>query len=83
MLKTHCKSSISSLVSAIALTILPAPVAQSFDLLVTSAANNGNSQVLRFDGQTGAFLGEFARGGGVMETSMSAVLGLKVLFGLT
>ena len=33
-----------------------------FDLVVTSAANNGNSTALRFDGATGESLGEFALG---------------------
>jgi hypothetical protein len=37
------------------------------DLLVTSAAARGNSQVLRFDGRTGAFLGIFDAGGGVVD----------------
>lgn len=33
-----------------------------FDVVVSSAANNGNSTVLRFDGETGEFEGEYASG---------------------
>lgn len=34
-----------------------------FDVVVTSAANNGNNAALRFDGLTGRLIGEFPNGG--------------------
>ncbi len=42
-------------------------IATQFDIVVTSAANNGNDAALRFDGLTGRFIGEFANGGGLND----------------
>lgn len=36
--------------------------ANSFDIVVTSAANNGNGAALRFDGSTGQFIGNYTSG---------------------
>lgn len=44
----------------------PAPT-EGFDLVVTSAAANGNNAALRFSGDTGAALGVFAVGGGLND----------------
>lgn len=63
-----CLGWVSGIATTIILNTLPvhAAVFQS-DLVVTSAANNGNNQVLRFDGQTGRLLGQFTVGGGVTD----------------
>ncbi|MEB3282458.1 MAG: hypothetical protein VKK42_26420 [Lyngbya sp.] len=42
-------------------------IGTQFDIVVTSAANNGNSAALRFDGLTGRFIGEFPIGGGLTD----------------
>lgn len=42
-------------------------IGTQFDVVVTSAANNGNSAALRFDGLTGRFIGEFPIGGGLTD----------------
>lgn len=44
-----------------------AATADPFDVVVTSAGNNGNSTALRFDGESGEFLGEFATGETVVD----------------
>lgn len=64
-----CLGWVSCLATAIVLNTLPADAASlvQSDVVVTSAANNGNNQVLRFDGQTGTFLGQFTVGGGVTD----------------
>ncbi len=48
---------------------LPAPdfLGTTFDVVVTSAANNGNSAALRFDGLTGSFIAEFPDGGDLID----------------
>ncbi|NET25583.1 hypothetical protein [Okeania sp. SIO1I7] len=38
-----------------------------FDVVVTSAANNGNDAAIRFDGLTGRLIGEFPNGGGLTD----------------
>jgi WD40 repeat protein len=67
---------LKGLIVAIALSLFPtkANAAQfHFDLVVTSAgntentANGGNSTALRFDGETGTFLGQFAVGDSVSD----------------
>ncbi|AFY43779.1 NHL repeat containing protein [Nostoc sp. PCC 7107] len=64
-----CLGWVSCLATTIILHTLPAQATSLIgsDIVVTSAATNGNSQVLRFDGQTGAFLGQFTVGGGVTD----------------
>ncbi|MDY7024601.1 MAG: hypothetical protein SWJ54_25180, partial [Cyanobacteriota bacterium] len=42
-------------------------IGTQFDVVVTSAANNGNSAALQFDGLTGRFIGEFPIGGSLTD----------------